>query len=166
MSKFFSPKPKHPPQIDVEDRPPKPFYPGDIVEMMHEGFCSIQKGEHCRVDKVSWGNTTNEWCIMVYSLSTGVGQGYRSSRFKLVKKGNRPMNTTFVFFKLRQLTDGDGGVIDRPDTDTMTVFEGNYKEAEEMARTLLKDDPEARVVYGRLDNLAKVEAPPVKITKI
>lgn len=168
MSKFFSPKAKQPVQIPVEDRPPWPFYPGDIVEMMHEGFSSISKGEQCRVDKVNWGNTTNEWCIMVYSLSTGIGQGYRSSRFKLIKKGpnHMKMNTTFVFFKLRGLTTDEGEIIERPDVDTMTIMEGTYKEAEDMARLLLSNSPEARIVYGRLDVMAKVEAPPVKFTKL
>lgn len=76
------------------------------------------------------------------------------------------MNTTFVFFKLRELITNEGEIIERPDTDTMTVMEGTYKDAEEMARSLLKDNPDAKIVYGRLDILAKVEAPPVKFTKL
>lgn len=57
-------------------------------------------------------------------------------------------------------------LIERPDTDTMTVMEGTYKDAEEMARSLLKENPDAKIIYGRLDVLAKVEAPPVKFTKL
>ena len=55
-------------------------------------------------------------------------------------------------------------LIERP--DTMTVMEGTYKDAEEMARSLLKENPDAKIIYGRLDVLAKVEAPPVKFTKL
>lgn len=155
---------KNPPNMRVEDRPPKPFCPGDIVVMAEAGFSSFQHGDLGTVSKVSWGNSCNEWCIMVYNARTGVGQWYRASRFKLVEKGPRDMiENTYAFFKLRT-TPGDN--LPTPDPDTLTIFTGSYKEAEEMARTLLKDDPEARYVYGRLDTLAKVEAPPVKFTKL
>ena len=76
------------------------------------------------------------------------------------------MNTTFAVFKLRELTTDEGGVITRPDVDTLTLVEGTYKDVEEMARLLLKNNPEDKIVYGRLDTLAKVEAPPVKFTKL
>jgi hypothetical protein len=160
--------------MTILEHPPQPFQPGDIVEMMDDGFVTFHRGEQGVVESLHWGTNVGEWCIQVRRLKPlpksdrCSAQGYRSSRFKLVKKGpnHMSMNTTFVFFKLRELITNEGEIIERPDTDTMTVMEGTYKDAEEMARSLLKDNPDAKIVYGRLDILAKVEAPPVKFTKL
>lgn len=51
-------------------------------------------------------------------------------------------------------------------TGSVQLFEGNVREAEEAIRGLLKVCPEKQYAFGYINQMAKVDAPPVSFTKL
>lgn len=160
-------EPRYPAQMPVLERPAPPFDPGDTVEMTQDGFSTFHLGDQGVVEKLHWGNTVDEWCIMVRHLAPPGGnrvnaQGYRASRFKLIKKGV-DMRPVYAIFEMTT----EGGTL--PPTivaNSVQLFEGNSMETAEAVKGLLKVNPDKLYAYGRVDTMAKVDAPPVTFTKL
>ena len=135
-------------------RPPQPFEVGDTVEMMSRDF-HMNQGEIAKVDEMKWVGGKNEWCMKIR------GSSYRASRFKLVKKGNEQMKTTWAIFLVSH--DETGGVIPNMGTG---VFVRNSTEADvkNYVTDLIRKNPENEYMFGSIHFTAKLDSPPVKFT--